>query len=384
MNILLVTTLYPEYENQSIAETSYALHDFAKEWVKEHNVIVVRPIFPAYRRFIQDKNFYPDVHPDFILDDVRIFNVKVWKLPKINVFLLTNLTDILDHLQFVPDKILSHMTSSYIIGNRLARYYKCDHIIGIHNSDLKYLMRKSIEKILCRSALIVCRSQSIKTVFLKNRVQYENKIFIANSGINCKDIEWHDFFLNKIKKWEENRTIYFFTAALLQALKNIDINLEALSRIKNYDWKYQIAGYGEEYDFLVKRTHELNIAEKVFFLGEKTREEVLAYMRKTDVFIMVSAPETFGLAYLEAMAKGNIIIGCKNWGIAGIVVDGKNGFLVEEKNVDQLESVINNIFSMPFENKMKILLDTEETINLNTAEIAARKYIDAIKEIDLC
>jgi len=34
---------------------------------------------------------------------------------------------------------------------------------------------------------------------------------------------------------------------------------------------------------------------------------------------MVSAPETFGLVYLEAMAKGCIVIGTKNWGIDGIV-----------------------------------------------------------------
>jgi glycosyltransferase involved in cell wall biosynthesis len=379
MNILLLTTLYPEYENQSIAETSYALHDFAKEWVKDHNVIVVRPIFPKYKRFILQGRLYSDISPDFILNNVHVYNVKIWKLPKFNIFILNNFIEMFDHLHFIPEKILSHMSSSYIIGDNLARYYKCEHIIGIHSSDLKHIMKKSIKNILLRSSLIACRSQSIRNIFLKYYSQYNNKVFIANSGINHSDIEGHDYFLNKIQLWENKKTVYFFTASLLQSGKNIDINLDALSNIKSYNWKYQIAGHGEELDSLQRKVLDLNIADKVIFLGEKTREEVLSYMKESDVFIMVSAPETFGLAYLEAMAKGNIVIGCKNWGIAGIVIDGKNGFLVEERNVNQLECIINNILDMPFENKRKILLETEITIKLNTTEISARKYANAIK-----
>ena len=43
---------------------------------------------------------------------------------------------------------------------------------------------------------------------------------------------------------------------------------------------------------------------------------------------MISSPETFGLAYLEAMARGNIVIGTKGWGIDGIVIDGENGLFM--------------------------------------------------------
>jgi glycosyltransferase involved in cell wall biosynthesis len=378
MKILLLTTLYPEYENQSIAETSYALHEFAKEWVKEHNIIVIRPIFPVYRDFLSKRKLYPHIHPDFTLDGVHIFNSKVWKLPKLNIYYINNLIDVLKKLNFVPDKILSHMSSSYVLGDILARYYKREHIIGIHISDLKNIEKKSISRIISRTSLIACRSQSIKDILLKNYTQHKSKIFVANSGIDYSDIESHDFFLNKIKTLKDNTTVKFFTASVLEKYKNIEINLEALSRVKNYSWNYIIVGDGREFDYLSKKTHELNIAERVSFLGEKTREEVLDYMKKSDVFIMVSS-ETFGLAYLEAMAKGNIVIGCKNWGIAGIIIDGENGFLAEERNIDDLEKIVKNIFTMSYDEKKKLILETEKTIKRNTSEIASRKYIEAIR-----
>lgn len=93
---------------------------------------------------------------------------------------------------------------------------------------------------------------------------------------------------------------------------------------------------------------------------------------------MVSVPETFGLAYLEAMAKANIVVGARGWGIDGIVVNGVNGFLVEPRNVDELTEVIEKIFSMSREQWEEIILNTWETINKYTKTNAAMNYLSNI------
>ena len=49
-------------------------------------------------------------------------------------------------------------------------------------------------------------------------------------------------------------------------------------------------------------------------------------MEESDVFAMVSSPETFGLVYIEAMAKGCVTIGSKGEGIDGVIVNNENGF----------------------------------------------------------
>jgi glycosyltransferase involved in cell wall biosynthesis len=131
-------------------------------------------------------------------------------------------------------------------------------------------------------------------------------------------------------------------------------------------------------DFLTTKVKTLGLSDKVHFMGERAREEILSFLKLADIFIMVSAPETFGLVYLEAMAKGNIIIGCKNNGIDGIIVDRKNGFLVEARNVEHLVSCINNIYNSSPEEKGKILDEIEQTILNLTNESTAENYLRSI------
>ena len=58
------------------------------------------------------------------------------------------------------------------------------------------------------------------------------------------------------------------------------------------------------------------------------KEQVLAHLRKNDIFIMPSYHETFGLVYAEAMSQGLPVIYTKGQGFDGFFEDGK----VEKKN----------------------------------------------------
>ena len=63
-------------------------------------------------------------------------------------------------------------------------------------------------------------------------------------------------------------------------------------------------------------------------------------IRNADCFVMVSSREAFGLVYLEAMAKGCIVIGTKGQGIEGIVKHGENGFLCKARDVNELTVLV--------------------------------------------
>jgi len=379
MNILLITNLYPSYKNQSVKEVSYALHDFSTEWKKNNNLIVIRLVNPAYKTIFSRKSLFPKLPYLFILDGINIYNIKLFRFPKINVLFGINIIKkLLKKLNFNPDVILSHMNDSYTTANKLSNFYKCKLVLGIHNSDLNVIKKRKYSKILSNCSHIACRSFPIKKRMINYFPEYEKKMIIANSGINLSDIEKHEYFTQKIENWKTKTKIIFITVAILYKLKNIDITLDVLSEFKNFDWEYYIIGDGEKKEFLVSKTDELKLNNKVHFLGEKTRDEVLSHLKNTDIFIMVSAPETFGLAYLEAMAKGNIVVGCKDWGIDGIITDKKNGFLAEARNKEQLKDIIQTIFSSSFEEKKRLLCETEQTILSNTREIAAENYLKAI------
>ncbi len=69
--------------------------------------------------------------------------------------------------------------------------------------------------------------------------------------------------------------------------------------------------------------------------------------------------ELFGIVNIEAMAAGMIVIASNHIGPREIIKNGKNGFLVEEKNIKQIKNIICDLF----ENKKKMNLISQEAIN---------------------
>jgi len=242
MNILFISNLYPAYEGHSIQEITYALHNFVKEWNKSHNVIVFRPYFIPSKK----KTSFPS---EVNIDNVTIYNVPVYKIPKSNIYFTKNIIKKIKSINFIPEKVICHHSSSFLWGYKIADKFNADFIVGIHNSDLKEYNKKYI-KIFDKAKKIACRSKSIQSRFVEKYPQFKTKTFIANSGIDKNEIESKDFFYNKINSWKNKDKINFITVSLLQKLKNIDINLKALSKLEYKSWSYTIIGDGEEREYL--------------------------------------------------------------------------------------------------------------------------------------
>jgi len=98
----------------------------------------------------------------------------------------------------------------------------------------------------------------------------------------------------------------------------------------------EIIGDGPERSYLEKVAQELKILERVHFLGRKSRHEVAVAMRRCTVFALPSRYEGLGCVYLEAMSVGKPVIGCREQGIAEVIRQGSNGFLVGPDNEKEL------------------------------------------------
>lgn len=102
------------------------------------------------------------------------------------------------------------------------------------------------------------------------------------------------------------------------------------------DISCEIIGDGLERARLENLAHELNIAGNVHFLGRKSRAEVAEAMRRCTLFALPSRYEGLGCVYLEAMACGKPVVGCREQGIEEVVHHGRNGLLVGPDNVREL------------------------------------------------
>jgi glycosyltransferase involved in cell wall biosynthesis len=142
-------------------------------------------------------------------------------------------------------------------------------------------------------------------------------------------------------------------------------------------------GDGPERGRLEKLAKKLQVYDRVDFVGNKNRNHVLQYMEKANVFAMVSSPETFGLVYIEAMAKGCITIGSKGEGIDGVIEDGENGFLCKAGDVKALTSVLESILSLDKATKTRIISNAIDTARNLTQENVSREYYHNLRAI-LC
>lgn len=98
--------------------------------------------------------------------------------------------------------------------------------------------------------------------------------------------------------------------------------------------KVMMIGDGPERSKAEARARELNISEHVQFLGKQ--ENVYLLLSLSDLFIMPSSLESFGLAALEAMVCGVPCITSNAGGLVELVKDGISGFTTEVGDVEKM------------------------------------------------
>lgn len=91
--------------------------------------------------------------------------------------------------------------------------------------------------------------------------------------------------------------------------------------------KLLLVGEGPEISLICELANKLNISEHVFFLGNQ--ENLAELYSISDLMLLLSAEESFGLVLLEAMACGVPCIGTNVGGIPEVIADGKTGYLVD-------------------------------------------------------
>jgi teichuronic acid biosynthesis glycosyltransferase TuaC len=107
----------------------------------------------------------------------------------------------------------------------------------------------------------------------------------------------------------------------------------------------EIIGDGHERGRLQALAEQLQISDRVRFLGRRSRQQVASAMRQCTVFALPSRYEGLGCVYLEAMASGKPVIGCRGQGIEEVVEHATNGWLVGADDVKELRNGLSTLLS---------------------------------------
>jgi N-acetyl-alpha-D-glucosaminyl L-malate synthase BshA len=118
-------------------------------------------------------------------------------------------------------------------------------------------------------------------------------------------------------------------------LKRVDDVVRVFARVRGeVPARLHLVGDGPERPRVEALVHFLDLASDVTFFGE--RADVVKILQGSDVFLLPSETESFGLGALEAMACGVPVVASNVGGLPEVVWDGESGFLAPVGNVEEM------------------------------------------------
>lgn len=193
--------------------------------------------------------------------------------------------------------------------------------------------------------LFIAVSQSTKAIAIKAGIPEEKISVIPNgveksliSPLSKKDLQ------KKLALEPENKFILLSLGRLVKR-KGVLWFIENVAHKLPSNILYLIAGSGPQHEKILQAIKRLSLEKKVILLGlvdEQTKQSLFTH---TDLFIQPNIPvendvEGFGITQLEAGICGLPSISSNLEGIKDAIQEGKNGWLVEPSNADQLLRII--------------------------------------------
>lgn len=123
---------------------------------------------------------------------------------------------------------------------------------------------------------------------------------------------------------------------------------------KEPTWHLNIAGDGQERQKLENKIQQKNLQDKIHILGFKNEKELEELRLQSSIYVMTSFNESFGLVLIEAESYGLPLLAFDSAsGPKEIIKNGENGFLIENRNKEQMANkIIELISNQELRNKM--------------------------------
>lgn len=189
-----------------------------------------------------------------------------------------------------------------------------------------------------------------------------------------------NFFTNINKR---TNPFIFVTVARISREKGIEVLINSISKWypNSKDVKFIIAGDGPDLERMQQLARSLKVDSLIEWRGMVNYTDVPSLLREGNAFVLPSLGETFGVAYIEALATGLPIIASKCGGPESIVTED-NGILVEIGDSIGLANAMKFIFENYLKyNSEKIRVDFEHRYSrLSVVNSLSVIYDNAIRQ----
>lgn len=343
MNLLFITTYYPEPKIGGIERVTYLL----SKYLSQHGLSIFNLRF--------NNSEYDDTFP--FINSSQLKNLH--DRDSLRQYLINNRINVIinqSHFFYTPiiesaRKNLNVRLYTVFHNRPMFEALKLNEAIKYSSSKLKYIIPfiypiyklYSVRKLKKEHKLSYLLSD--KTILLSSRFIDIYKKDLNIDGKKLTYINNPISFDNVAIDYTKKEKIVLIVARLYEAQKKISIALDIWKKIEsqNSDWKLIIVGDGEDRKYYEEYCRKNNI-QNVKFTG---RTNPLPYYMKASIFMMTSKNEGWGLTLVESLQTGVVPIVMDSFAaLHDIIQDGSNGYIVKYNDKkefgNRLISLINN------------------------------------------
>ena len=335
MNIAIVC--YPTFGGSGVVATELGLA-LGK---RGHNIHFITYNLPVRLETLNDSKIH--------FHEVNVPDYPLFKYQPYELALSSRLVDVIKsnkidllHVHYaIPHAYAAYMAKKMLFDIGI----EIPIVTTLHGTDITLVgshpfYRPAVTFSINHSDRVTAVSKSLKEDTL-NLFDIKKKIDVIPNFIDTEAIATKDKPCKRTllaKKEEKILTHISNFRPLKRIVDVIDIFKGINSKI---DSKLMMIGEGPEKRKAIRYVSDNKLKDKVLFLGNSNEiDKILCY---SDLFLLPSEKESFGLSALEAMAHGVPIISSNAGGIPEVNLNGKTGFI---SNIGDTDSMTNNAISL--------------------------------------
>ncbi|MDM5199496.1 N-acetyl-alpha-D-glucosaminyl L-malate synthase BshA [Fictibacillus enclensis] len=278
------------------------------------------------------------VYANIFYHEVEVNNYSVFKYPPYDLALASKMAEVAKREKL--DIIHAHYAIPHAVCAFLAKQMAGEQlkiVTTLHGTDITVLgydpsLKEMIKFGIEKSDAVTAVSNSLKNDTYR-LLGVENEIYPIYNFVDEREYFKQD--ASHLKKGygikpEEKVIIHISN---FRTVKRVPDVIKAFHKIvSEIPAKLLLIGNGPEFTVACKLVQDLNIEEHVLFLGKQ--ENVAELFSISDLKLLLSEKESFGLVLLEAMACGVPVVGTNIGGIPEVILDGETGYICKLGDID--------------------------------------------------
>ncbi|GET46827.1 N-acetyl-alpha-D-glucosaminyl L-malate synthase BshA [Capnocytophaga felis] len=366
MNIAIVC--YPTFGGSGVVATELGLA-LAR---KGHQVHFITYSYPVRLDYLEVNIHFHEVH----VEEYPLFHYQPYELAlssKMVSVIKTYQIDVL-HVHYA----IPHAYAGYMAKQMLKKEgIEIPMITTLHGTDITLVgnhpnYKQAVTFSINESDVVTSVSESLKQDTLR-LFNIEKEIFVIPNFIDIeKDI--HTAPCKRSIMAQKNERIITHISNF-RKVKRIPDVIDVFYRVQQkIPSKLILAGDGPEREFAENKCKQLGIKNKVLFLGNTL--DVDRLLCASDLFLLPSESESFGLSALEAMASGVPVISSNAGGLCEVNENGFSGFLSPIGDIKDMSK--NAIYILEDENR---LAQFKKQAKISAKRFDERKIIPMYEEL---